>query len=153
MIQRKQTLFMVISIVSAILTFFIPIGFLNAGAEVAEVTPYGVYEINTNAQLMRNMYMFYLPLALAFAVTIIALMNYKNRKSQIKYLKFTFLLFAITFVLMALYVNDIQNTMSGLIYSLGVGFFFPLLSVAFNWLAAKAIKKDEELVRSVDRIR
>lgn len=153
MIQRVQSLFLLISIVATILTFFIPIGVLTDGINIAEATPYGVYDKASNGQLMSNKYFFYLPLALAFALTTIALMSFKNRKGQLKYLKFTFLLFAVTFVLMALFVNDIQNTLSGMKYSLGLGFFFPLIGVAFNWLAAKSIKKDEDLVRSVDRIR
>jgi hypothetical protein len=35
----------------------------------------------------------------------------------------------------------------------GVGIFIPILSIVLLVLANKAIKKDEELVKSVDRLR
>jgi hypothetical protein len=34
-----------------------------------------------------------------------------------------------------------------------IGMIFPLISLILCWLAARNIRKDEELVRSVDRIR
>ena len=35
----------------------------------------------------------------------------------------------------------------------GIGMFIPVLSIVFLVLANKAIKKDEDLVKSVDRLR
>ena len=35
----------------------------------------------------------------------------------------------------------------------GIGMFLPLVSIVFLVLANKAIKKDEDLVKSVDRLR
>jgi hypothetical protein len=153
MIQRVQSLFMLISIFSIIATFFVPIGTMADEASIMQMTPYGVQEPESGLRLANNNYYFYAPLTVALVLTIRALLSFKNRKSQILSLKFSFLLFAATFVLMALYVNDVQGALQGMKFALGVGFFLPLVAIALNWLAARAIKKDEELVKSVDRIR
>ncbi|MFZ4786296.1 MAG: DUF4293 family protein, partial [Flavobacteriales bacterium] len=60
---------------------------------------------------------------------------------------------AISFVLMALYVNSVQTAQSEAKFHFGMSFFLPFVALVFNWLAAKNIRKDEALVRSVDRIR
>lgn len=153
MIQRVQSLFMLISIFAIIATFFVPLGSVSDGVTAMSLTPYGIQEPESGAKLAANNYYFYAPLTAALVLTIRALLAFKNRKSQIMSLKLTFLLFAATFVLMALYVNDVQAYMGGMKFALGVGFFLPLAATALNWLAARAIKKDEELVKSVDRIR
>lgn len=153
MIQRIQSLYMFLAIAAIVLTFLIPIGKMADGVITADVTPYGVYDSQANVRMVPDDYLFYIPLALALILTVLSFFSYNDRKAQIKYLKLTFFLFAVTFVLMALYINDVQSVLQGMTFSLSAGFFFPLLSVVFNWLAAKAIRKDENLVRSVDRIR
>ena len=153
MIQRVQSLFMLISIFAIVATFFVPIGSMSDGVATMNMTPYGVQQPESGLKLANNSYYFYAPLTVALVLTIRALLSYKNRKSQIMSLKLSFLLFAATFVLMALYVNDVQASLQGMKFALGIGFFLPLVAITLNWLAARAIKKDEELVKSVDRIR
>lgn len=153
MIQRVQSLFMLISILAVVATFFLPIGSMTDETGVLHMTPYGVQEPESGQKLASNNYFFYAPLTVALVLTVRALLAYRNRKSQIMSLKLTFLLFATTFVLMALYVNDVQSSLQGMKFGLGIGFFLPFVAVALNWLAARAIKKDEDLVKSVDRIR
>jgi uncharacterized membrane protein YkgB len=144
---------MLISILAVVATFFVPIGSMADETGVLQMTPYGVQEPESGQKLTNNNYYFYAPLTVALVLTIRALLAFRNRKSQIMSLKLTFLLFAATFVLMALYVNDVQSSLQGMKFALGIGFFLPLAATALNWLAARAIKKDEELIKSVDRIR
>ena len=153
MIQRVQSLFMLISIIAVVATFFVPIGSMADETGVLHMTPYGVQEPESGQKMASNNYYFYAPLTVSLVLTIRALLAFRNRKAQIMALKLTFLLFAVTFVLMALYVNDVQTSLQGMKFALGIGFFLPLAATALNWLAARAIKKDEELVKSVDRIR
>ena len=57
-------------------------------------------------------------------------------------------------ILLGLFVYRTLNT-SGetAISEKGVGMFLPIISIVFLVLANKAIKKDEDLVKSVDRLR
>jgi hypothetical protein len=153
MIQRVQSLFMLLSILAVVATFFVPIGSMADETGVLYMTPYGVEAPELGQKMASNNYYFYAPLTVSLVLTLRAFLAFKNRKSQIMSLKLTFLLFAATFVLMALYVNDVQSSLQGMKFALGIGFFLPLAATALNWLAARAIKKDEDLVKSVDRIR
>ncbi|MBR5433957.1 MAG: DUF4293 domain-containing protein [Bacteroidales bacterium] len=77
---------------------------------------------------------------------------YKNRKKQIKMTKYAFILKIALLATVGYYVylaqtNDVVATKP----QIGVLLF--AISMVFDWLAVKAIRKDEDLVRSVDRIR
>jgi hypothetical protein len=49
----------------------------------------------------------------------------------------------------------LSQTLSGeaLVSEKGIGMFFPIIVILLLVLANKAIKKDEDLVKSVDRLR
>ena len=49
--------------------------------------------------------------------------------------------------------TTIDQTPSGGTVNFAVGLALPVLALALNWLASRAIKKDEALVRSMDRLR
>lgn len=70
-----------------------------------------------------------------------------------KWVRMTFILIALTIALIALYIKDATNMHSALNFSLGFGLFMPILALVFNRLALRAIQKDEDLIKSVDRIR
>ena len=58
-------------------------------------------------------------------------------------------------ILLGFFVYRILNT-SGeatAVSEKGVGIFLPVISIVFLVLANRAIKKDEDLVKSVDRLR
>lgn len=61
----------------------------------------------------------------------------------------------ITLILLGLFVYR-SLTLSGgtaAVSEKGIGIYLPLISIVLLALANKAIKKDEELVKSVDRLR
>ena len=96
-------------------------------------------------------------LGLPFLGFIISIFLYRKRKRQIRFVYFSMallLIFIIPFLFIV--VSTIQNLSgSGLTISpLGsFGLLIPFISLLFGWLAVKNIKKDDELVRSADRIR
>ncbi|NNK83439.1 MAG: DUF4293 family protein [Flavobacteriaceae bacterium] len=59
------------------------------------------------------------------------------------------------FILLGLFVYRILNTPGEAtdVSKNGVGILLPIFSIVFLVLANKAIKKDEDLVKSVDRLR
>lgn len=84
-------------------------------------------------------------------LAIITILLYKNRKLQfvlgrINILTNLFLLGVLVYL---------SQTLSGeaLVSEKGIGMFFPIVSIVLLVLANKAIKKDEDLVKSVDRLR
>ena len=76
---------------------------------------------------------------------------FKNRKLQFVLGRLNIIL---NFILLGLFVYQSLNV-SGetLVSEKGIGIFLPILSIVLLVLANKAIKKDEDLVKSVDRLR
>lgn len=84
--------------------------------------------------------------SISILLTLFNIFSYKNRKLQIKISSFliilNILICLISFLLANYFIID-------KLYPL----CFPLIATVFSFLARKYIKKDEELVRSSDRIR
>ncbi len=76
---------------------------------------------------------------------------FKNRKSQFVLGRLNIIL---NFILLGLFVYQSLN-LSGEtnVSEKGIGILLPIFSIVFIALANKAIKKDEDLVKSVDRLR
>jgi multisubunit Na+/H+ antiporter MnhB subunit len=81
---------------------------------------------------------------------VYAILKYKNRPSQIRLIKYSILglvvLFGIFFIT-AYYSFNREQT------SFKISHVFPVIAIILNYLAMSAIKKDEALIRSIDRIR
>jgi hypothetical protein len=95
---------------------------------------------------------YYLGIFIGSAIlSFIAIFSYKNRKSQFVMNRLNILL---NFILLGLFVYQSLN-LSGEadVSEKGIGIVLPALSIVLLVLANKAIKKDEDLVKSVDRLR
>ena len=85
------------------------------------------------------------------ALSLISIFNYKNRKFQFVLGRLNIIL---NFILLGLFVYQLLMAPGeSQISEKGVGIFIPIFSIVFLVLANKAIKKDEDLVKSVDRLR
>ena len=93
---------------------------------------------------------------LAAIVGLIGIFLFKNRNLQMSLTKafmiLAFFVNALSFYLMYQEVNMISElTVSDL--SLRLGAFLPLVAMLMAYLALKNIRKDEQLVKSMDRLR
>ena len=84
-------------------------------------------------------------------LTFISIFSYTKRKSQFVMNRLNIIL---NFFLLGVFVYR-SLTLSGetLVSEKGIGVFLPIISIVFLVMANKAIKKDEDLVKSVDRLR
>ena len=85
------------------------------------------------------------------ALSVISIFSYKKRQTQFVYNRLNMIL---NFILLGLFVYQSLN-LSGEtnVSEKGIGMFLPIGSIILLALANKAIKKDEDLVKSADRIR
>ncbi|HIP49231.1 MAG TPA: DUF4293 family protein [Lutibacter sp.] len=90
---------------------------------------------------------FFLVLFLAF----LSLFSFKNRKRQIGINRINILINLILFGLLTYHLLKISG--EAFASMKGVERFLPLVSIALLLLANRAIQKDEDLVKSVDRLR
>ncbi|NJX14590.1 DUF4293 domain-containing protein [Tamlana crocina] len=88
---------------------------------------------------------------LSVLLSLVGIMSYKNRKSQFVLGRLNIIL---NFILLGFFVYRSLN-LSGetAVSEKGIGMLLPIVSIVFLALANKAIKKDEDLVKSVDRLR
>ncbi len=136
MIQRIQTLYLFLSVV------------ISAGLIF-------VFHLWTNTEDVKvfaiNDYL-YLSLFLASALlSLIAIFSFKNRKSQFVMGRLNIIL---NFILLGIFVYQSLNISGETnVSEKGIGILLPIFSIVCLVLANKAIKKDEDLVKSVDRLR
>ncbi|WP_034057141.1 DUF4293 domain-containing protein [Lacinutrix jangbogonensis] len=85
------------------------------------------------------------------ALSLLSLVMFKNRKLQFVLGRLNMIL---NFILLGFFVYQSLNVSGeALVSEKGIGIFLPILSIVLLALANKAIKKDEDLVKSVDRLR
>jgi len=136
MIQRIQTIYLL----------------LSAGVAGGLIFLFGLWTNNDGFEVFAKDDLLYFGLFLGSAVlSLISIFMYKNRKSQFILGRLNIIL---NFILLGLFVYQSLNLSGETVVSeKGIGIFLPIVSIVFLALANKAIKKDEDLVKSVDRLR
>ena len=153
MLQRKQSLFMLLSMAAVMVSFFFPFGTLTDAAGELALRSYGVKDAQGAYLDTVSTYWFHIPLTLALLMTGYAIMSFTDRQRQILVLRFSFLVFALSFILISFYISDAQRVYAASTFRFGVASMMPFVALILNWMAARAVRADEQLVRSVDRIR
>ncbi len=152
MIQRKQTVYMFFALIIMGLMFFFPVlRFIDPNSNTYELTYLGVINIENGNYIVKA-----IPLTILLAVIVLLLLitifSYKNRILQMRLSVFSILLMIGSLGLIFFYALYGQGKIHGEIFYL-YPLIFPVVSTILTFLAFKGIKKDEELVRSYDRIR
>lgn len=96
-----------------------------------------------------------LPVSIAFyssaLLAVISILRFKHRKQQFVLNRFNILLHL--FLLGFFVVRSLNLSGETPVSEKGIGMLIPIFSIVFLVLANKAIKRDEDLVKSVDRLR
>jgi hypothetical protein len=148
MIQRKQTLFLLAVAIIAVLTLFIPFQIYTLNETTWEICLLPGCCANI---VSTNIYIPMIINSLVIISGIGVIFLYKNRVLQYK-LANLLILFNV-FIIGLFFLLPYVNVSAGGTINYRLGAFLPILGAAFAFLAAHFIKKDEQLVRSADRIR
>jgi len=141
MIQRIQSLWLLLAAVFAFLTFRLPFYSGNKLTKEGIIQP-DVSNLNSGSQIFL--------LILASVVIILsfaALVMYKKRKPQ---LNLTIVNIIFSIVLVVIYFLEIGKYDKGV---LSLSCLFTLAIPFFLFFAARGIWKDEKLIKSLDRLR
>lgn len=152
MIQRIQTIYLLLAGILPAFTFFVPVARLSAGDVWLSV--YSCHYDATQVVEMAGKHPWGLMVwsLVAMILSFWAITGYKNRKKQAKKTLWAVSCHVLWFVALGAYTYSIAGR-TGFDLGMGFGSVFPLLSIAFLLLARRAICKDEALVRAADRIR
>ncbi len=137
MLQRIQTIYLLFALlISGILPYFFPLWTLSDSKlfyfmlDMKYVTLFG----------------------LSTTLSLLSIISFKKRQNQFVMGRLNIIL---NLILLGLFVYRSLN-LSGeavKVSEKGIGMFLPIVAIVLLVLANKAIKKDEDLVKSVDRLR
>lgn len=138
MIQRQQTLWLLLATAAALLSFMFPFVTgkgIEKGVEVDKIV-----KADSN----------FLLLILTGASLVLSagtIFLYKDRKLQMKLCLLGLLLAAVIIVLYILQMNDLTKS------TLALFCVLPFITLAAFYMAFRNIRKDEKLVKSLDKLR
>jgi hypothetical protein len=137
MIQRIQTIYLLIAlIISGVLPYLFPLWTMSDGKKFHFMSD-SIYKVL---------------FGLATTLTLVSILYFKKRQHQFVLNRLSIIL---NLILLVLFVYRSLN-LSGetlVVSEKGIGMFLPIVAIVFLALANKAIKKDEDLVKSADRLR
>ncbi len=164
MIQRIQTLFLLGVVICMGLMLVFPLWEKDSDDHTKKMSldVYYLKEyisesteiVSWKEDVVQPVYYIAVVAGLAALLALYSIFNYNNRKLQIKLGALNALVIMIDVVLVVYLIytgeKELGQSNKGEFYP---GFYLPLAALIFNSLANRFIRKDEKLVRSVDRIR
>ena len=157
MIQRIQTVYLILVAVLMTLAAVLPV------AEYFDVAKNIVYQLDMRGFVQLNPDGTFLsaistnPVTFIFGiilvVTIMTIFKYKNRRQQFRLCTINFLLILIYTIVLAVVIFVGKNKLVGTELTLKIPAVFSIVALILNYLAMRGIAKDENLVKSMDRLR
>jgi predicted membrane-bound dolichyl-phosphate-mannose-protein mannosyltransferase len=142
MIQRIQSVYLFLSAIASAGMFFMP--YSQVGDEVLTVSGYPDGSI-------LYFYSFVVINATMTLMTLLTVFQFRNRMMQMRLCKVNSLLALFLLALIFRATDSMAGNETNVTYHAGT--FLPLIQVILFLLANRSIKKDDEMVRSADRLR
>ena len=158
MIQRIQSLYLFAALVLlALMAFILSLGEISTvQGTVYHLKITDIFQPGTGSQALKSsgwLISAFIALFCNIILLLIILFMFKNRKRQIGlcYLSMVILLCTEGIIAYFFYISARQFVNPGITFNLPL--VFPVIAMVLIYFAARYIKKDEALVKSVDRIR
>jgi len=154
MIQRIQSLYLLLTTLIAVLFLSGEIVRFSDGINELFINIQGLGKLagNSGTEIIEKHMHFTILLLLPPVLSLVTIMFYKNRKLQMKMTLILILLILIEIIAVVHYSMHIINTM-GVVLIPGLKLIIPVLMLIMAILAYRGMKKDENLIRSYDRLR
>ena len=145
MIQRLQSIFLFLSAVCFGGEFAAPLA--TSSASVQGIFADQSYQLDDHIALM-------ILAGLGAVLSLVTIFLYNNRKLQLKlsYL-ITTLAIILPIIAVLLYSNQVGTIPDSVEVNDSLGLYLPIGMILFSILAARFIRKDDNLVKSMDRLR
>lgn len=157
MIQRIQTLYLVLAGLFPAFTFYVPIVSFSfdapaTAASASFMCSLGYSGLEATEIAGRHPYGLMVFAALGILIAWASIFGYKNRKKQIRTVNLALTSLFIWYISFFAYTYSVMEKLQATV-GFEVGCLLPLVSILLLFLARKAIRHDEALVRAADRIR
>lgn len=151
MIQRIQSIHLLLASIALIIPYFSPLAIFVSGEQAYQLFACHVETSTVNASSFNV-----IPLAalyfLGLLIALVSIFLFKKRKMQIKIARMAMFVVILSIALAGYYFYSIQSQLS-ITGQPAFAAAMPIVACVFLFMGIRAIKKDEALVRSADRIR
>jgi hypothetical protein len=155
MLQRIQTVYLFLVFIFALIFLFLPKGTIDVNGVFFAIKSWRIISSDGTQTLEYAGFFRIMVVSIPFLIMILSLITtfrYKQRLLQIRLGKLNLLLHVLLVVVTFFYLDSIRIAFNAHL-SYNAGIVFPLISMILVIMANRAIKRDEELVRSADRLR
>ncbi|MBQ8968899.1 MAG: DUF4293 domain-containing protein [Bacteroidaceae bacterium] len=151
MIQRIQTLYLLLSAILSIVCLSMPLGYFCTaqGEHVADLYNLWLRISETGGHDFSPWVLFALLLTVT-TLTLIDIFLYRRRALQMRLLTFSMILLVGYYAFLAFFIFVANKEFS---FTPAMTAAFPFVCIVLDYLAFRGILKDELLVRSLDRLR
>lgn len=150
MIQRIQSVYLLLVAVVLIASMCLPVGHFTA----ADGMPYVFKPLGLEgSNLFQSTWGMFGILLLSTIIAVCTILLFKNRMLQIRMSIFNSILlvgYYLTFLAFLFVLKDSLNASS---FQVSWGMCLPLIAIILNYLAIRAIGRDEVMVKAADRLR
>ncbi|BEG98501.1 DUF4293 domain-containing protein [Bacteroides sedimenti] len=151
MIQRIQTVYLLLVAALLTITIFIPVGsFIDTNGLTYPFTPLNITlpSAGLNYTPWGQLAILILAAMIAFATIFL----FKNRKLQMRMCVFNSLIIAGYYLVYLMFILMTKGS-SNVSFQFSFGLCLPVISLILTYLAFRSIRKDDAMVKAADRIR
>lgn len=153
MIQRIQSVYWGVVAILGLLLFFMPYAEIVNANLIFKLN--GIYNVKTGF-FMSNSFFITIVNDLSIILAVVIIFLYKNRRMQIKLSNILIALLVMLTIMLFAYAEVmpgalIKQNIEGLSFRLGA--ILPIVAIVAAFLARRGVVKDDDLIRSTDRIR
>lgn len=157
MIQRIQSVFLALIVISMVIVFCMPLADIVTSEAYYQFTPIHLsMEVGGTHEVLHTAWFSMILAVVIVGIAIFTLFSYRNRPLQSRMCRLLLFLTLFYDVLMIWIYPDFifKSRLDGAEFSYRwISIIFVLLPILCSYLAKRFIDKDEEKVRSADRIR
>ncbi|MFD2743354.1 MULTISPECIES: DUF4293 domain-containing protein [Sphingobacterium] len=157
MIQRIQSVWLLLSgLVLTTLFLFPYVNYIDLVGLGKQIYVSGIYTSVNNEAVKQESFILQSIVAVFIAVMpLVLIFLYKDRKRQIKFIYLQLVLIVLFAVWMYVSANNVLSANNQYLSAnnIGIGFFLLPVSIIFLSMALGAIRNDEKLIKSADRLR
>lgn len=153
MLQRIQTVYLLLIVALTIATLFFPLAVLQAGNDLFSFDASGVSTLMGEAELIYPTWGLFALVAVIAIVALVTIFLFKRRILQIRLCVFNALLMVGFYGFFAYLAYSFTSSFAEMSLQVKFGLAFPLINLILDYLAIRNIGADEALVRSLDRLR
>lgn len=140
MIQRIQTLWFLVAILVLSATFFFDIYQQTGVANIPNLS-------------LGNDIIGIILIVVSMVISLYTIFLFKNRKKQITFSWLSIIMSLVSFAYLYIACEHYMENNGIMNGHYWIGLFMPLLSVVFLFMGMMGIKKDQKLIKSLDRLR